>query len=632
MRAVVDRHIAIWRPLGIAIGTAALLAVVPASPARAHAQLVSSTPGPGEVVSTAPEEIRLVFSEPIEASYSSLDVLDSEGRALATDIGQPDPENPMELVAPFPGTGEGTYTVNWRALSAADGHVTSGFLIFGVGDVQVTGTVGGPAADAGGLHVGHDQVTGVGDVIGRSLTYLGFMLAAGLGIIAWLVVQPVVGRVPRWLLVGQGAALLLAAVGSVLLFFVMEAALRRETDSGGAVDLLGSRTGLLVIVRAGVGVLGAVAVVAAARAHPRLAVTAGSLAGAVALALVASAGHAAGYAAMAPVASDLVHLLSAGIWLAGLVTLTVLFGFARADAGAMQAVVPRFSAIALVSIALVVASGTYASWLAIHDFTPWDSPYGVNLLVKVAVVAVALGLGALNYFDGGRNLGSMGGMGRRVLVETGLALGVIVLTANLTTGVPPSGAQPVPLAAAASIDDDEAGVRLAVQPGRPGPNRLVVEVDRPPGGHVTAELILQRRDADVGPARVTLRALHEHSAAGGEADPQSFALEGVTLPEDSSWDASVVLLGPAGQEVARERYAFTFDAEGIASGRDSFPLDPALLIGLGLGAAGLLAISYWFGGGVLPRTNRAASRVALLGGGTIACILALAMLLSGPRL
>ena len=71
-------------------GAIALLAllVAPALPGAAggrvlaHAQLVASSPGSGTVVPEPPEEIRLVFSEPLEAGLSSADIADLNGNVL----------------------------------------------------------------------------------------------------------------------------------------------------------------------------------------------------------------------------------------------------------------------------------------------------------------------------------------------------------------------------------------------------------------------------------------------------------------------------------------------------------------------------------------------------------------------
>ena len=53
-----------------------------ASPALAHARLVSATPGNGATVS-APRTISLTFSERFAAPFSTVEVEDSRGRAVS---------------------------------------------------------------------------------------------------------------------------------------------------------------------------------------------------------------------------------------------------------------------------------------------------------------------------------------------------------------------------------------------------------------------------------------------------------------------------------------------------------------------------------------------------------------------
>ena len=228
-------HAAARRTL-LAFGAAALLLVsgpVLAGPeidraagllVLGHSQLVSSSPGAGDVVAVAPTEIRLVFSEPIDPNYTSLDLLDGTGKAILVDAGAPDPADPRTLVAPIPaGTALPTdtlYTVNWRALSAADGHTTDGFLTFGVGNVAI-GTGGTSGVDgSGALHGGHSGGTAAAEIQGKVLAYGGSMLAFGLAILAWLVLRPALGRIPRGAAYGSGIALLVGAAGCVLLVVV----------------------------------------------------------------------------------------------------------------------------------------------------------------------------------------------------------------------------------------------------------------------------------------------------------------------------------------------------------------------------------------------------------------------------
>ena len=102
----------------------------------AHAQLVASSPGAGEILPEAPTELRLVFSEPLEDEVTSLDLTALDGTVILERAGEVDPDDPYALVAEPPVLEDGTYTVTWRSLSAADGHVAEGFLTFGVGEFE----------------------------------------------------------------------------------------------------------------------------------------------------------------------------------------------------------------------------------------------------------------------------------------------------------------------------------------------------------------------------------------------------------------------------------------------------------------------------------------------------------------
>lgn len=140
--------------------------------------------------------------------------------------------------------------------------------------------------------------------------------------------------------------------------------------------------------------------------------------GSVALALLtAFASHASGTGALAPltVAADTVHLLAGGAWVGGLAALfaaalwprsaptrEALSGSAAADDAAIAALVPTlmraFSPMALGAAALLVLTGTLASW--VHLRRPadlWLTSWGVALLAKLAFVVLALVLGAVNW-------------------------------------------------------------------------------------------------------------------------------------------------------------------------------------------------------------------------------------------
>ena len=87
------------------------------------------------------------------------------------------------------------------------------------------------------------------------------------------------------------------------------------------------------------------------------------------------------------------------MWLGGLIGLLVLwFTLGSADrARALNVVVPRFSNVALVSVILLIASGTGSTIVHMPAINAlWDTSYGVAILVKIGLLSAALVFGAIN--------------------------------------------------------------------------------------------------------------------------------------------------------------------------------------------------------------------------------------------
>ena len=79
--------------------------------------------------------ITIWFTEPLEPSFSSIEVLDSEGSRVDNDDSAVDPNDPtvmqVSLQEDLP---NGTYTVAWRTLSTVDGHTIRGTFFYSVGE------------------------------------------------------------------------------------------------------------------------------------------------------------------------------------------------------------------------------------------------------------------------------------------------------------------------------------------------------------------------------------------------------------------------------------------------------------------------------------------------------------------
>ena len=92
----------------------------------------------------------------------------------------------------------------------------------------------------------------------------------------------------------------------------------------------------------------------------------------------------------------------------------------------------------------------------------------------------------------------------------------------------------------------------------------------------------------------------------------------IVLPADSHWDASVRILTNDGTELQRQRFSFAFDDAGISEGQVEPLLTWGLVIALALFVGGAVGLGLGLGGFIMPRCERLASQVALIGGGTVA--------------
>ena len=240
----------------------------------AHSQLVSSIPGAGEAVSTPPPELRLEFSESIAAGYTSFDLLDGTGKSMLLAAGSVDAKDDHLLVGALPVLPPDTYTVDWRALSAADGHVTEGAFTFAVTSGPASSVapaiIGPPAQGTDTIHVGHDATQAAVEIQGKVLAYGGIMLAFGLPIVAWFAIRPAMGgRLPRVFALGGGIAHVAVAVGIGLLIVVSVASLPSAGGSAARPDagifLTTTRPGQLLLARFALSLVVGVIVVVLAR-------------------------------------------------------------------------------------------------------------------------------------------------------------------------------------------------------------------------------------------------------------------------------------------------------------------------------------------------------------------------------
>ncbi|WP_213880521.1 copper homeostasis periplasmic binding protein CopC [Pseudomonas sp. dw_358] len=112
--------------------TALLASAIASNGVWAHAHLKTQTPAADSTVA-APAQLRLEFSEGVEAGFSQVTLTPSSGTALPLKpLATAEGDKKVLLVTPDQPLSAGDYTVNWQVISV-DTHKSAGSYHFKVG-------------------------------------------------------------------------------------------------------------------------------------------------------------------------------------------------------------------------------------------------------------------------------------------------------------------------------------------------------------------------------------------------------------------------------------------------------------------------------------------------------------------
>jgi copper transport protein len=539
------------RRAACAVAAAVAALVLPAA-AWAHAALLRTTPSASGIVDTPPREVSLTFSEAVEPRFAIISVTSCSARRQTSGPPSRDPASPDTLVVPLKRLAQGWYLVYWRVISV-DGHPVRGAFTFAVGPNP------GPPCEFVIPSISETAAT-PRLIAARWIVFLSVMSALGIFVLRMLIARALVRRVPGSRLRSLSAAFLVAsAIGLVAtpvyaLLATSEFALRSVFDLGALVPLLGvSAFGrgylYLELCFALFALAAAVAVWVdrperERRSIAELLALAGALAaGAATLLVPGLAGHAAqtsprGWSLL----FDWLHLAAGSVWVGGLIGLLVLWRslpVARRVAG-LVVCVPRFSNVAFVSVLALIGSGIASSLQHLPTLASlWQTSYGKTLLVKIALLLVAMLVAAVNLLRTKPRLEACSArpelgtptaalLRRLVGVEVVIVSGAVLAAAVLSSLAPPSKALAQVGHASARVGPgvvsnvtNEHGYRLEfrVSPNRAAvPNEFAVKITRNGrpvrGADVTATFTML--DMEMGNQTYQLRevapGLYAHSA------------------------------------------------------------------------------------------------------------------------
>ena len=400
-----------------------------------HATLTSTSPATQSRLDSAPSAVVLRFDQSVTVTPRAIEVFSADGRKLSSAAARSDSGRVVRVRVRGLRQGD-SYTVRWRATSS-DGHTGSGVYTFGVGVKPP------PPTEA----YGSTGPTWTDDVA-RWAYFVALAFLIGTTGLRLLVLREPLPRRLSNRLYGLAAAGGIATLNVGIAAFVMRAADALQLPF---VDLLygdlspiatKTRFGVaFVAMTLGYAVVTALVLLAWILDRPRLLWPAF-----VVGVLFATGLSVSGHQGVEPNSTfltglaDWLHLVAAMMWVGGLVAL----------AACVWPLAPElrrhaflgFSRIATVLVAVLVLAGTYLSIArlpAVADL--WSTTYGQALLVKLSIVSVALGWGAMHHFLVRPRLergDAPRGLRRSLIGESTVAILVLLVAAVLVNARPPA--------------------------------------------------------------------------------------------------------------------------------------------------------------------------------------------------
>jgi copper transport protein len=467
----------------IALMVAAGMFLIPAA-AWAHAELVSSDPGYGDRLVTAPAEVRLEFSGAMDLTGARLTLQrKGSGTAEALRPTLASPDRRVVAVALPPRLPDGDYTMVWFFLGN-DGHLMGGEVPFQVGEPAADRTArkldtpetARPAAEVQSLGPGIAGPAIVLDsaeaaaapaqqqarftiavatpqAVVRFLDYVSLAVLIGGGVFLARVWQG--GTAERRAQQLLWWALLVSAAATLLTFGLTAAGLRgagalEALDPSVMGAVLGTRFSRIITYRALFLGLGLVALTLLTLGRDRALRSRwwqalAGLAGGGVLVTHALLGHASSEGLAARLAV-FVHLAGVAVWLGGLVFLAVVV-LPRRQSEEVRLLLPRFSSLAFTAVSAMVVAGAVMVLRVAPKVTELpQTGYGRVLLLKLGFVALLLAAAQQARTFTERRLVKDATRLRPLLLAVGveLVLAVVILssTSVLAGRVPPSTRPP----------------------------------------------------------------------------------------------------------------------------------------------------------------------------------------------
>ncbi len=349
-------------------------------PVYAHPIVTDSNPKQFQSLENPPDSVTVYFSEPIVLQYSQISVIDSEGNKV--DNGNPGNYKGDSSTISIPlkkNIGEGTFTINTKVLSAVDGHVVDGSVVF---------SIGGGNADFSQVKSESKDIfhlLSLDNSLSRIPGYIGQIVIVGAAFIFLWIQKPlskfewIKSFLQANLYLIRKNLIKLIIIGDilVLLSIVAMVLIQASAIGGSVVDVLTTEFGKIILVRLGLALVLLIFLLFtykkfndSKKGFNEVKYIIAVLCLGVGILLTNSLiSHSAALKSFGPVLIDFFHGIAASFWIGGLIFLTFVFVskmFLIKDeeikAKIISMVIPRFSIIVIPVLGSISITGPLLLW------------------------------------------------------------------------------------------------------------------------------------------------------------------------------------------------------------------------------------------------------------------------------
>lgn len=383
----------------------------------AHPIVIDSNPKQFQSLENSPDSVTVYFSEPIVLQYSQISVIDSEGNTV--DEGNSENYNGDTSTISVPlktDIGEGTFTINTKVLSAVDGHVVDGSVVY---------SIGGAEGDFSQLKSESKDIVNLLSIensLSRVPGYVGQIVIVGAAFIFLWIQKPlskfewIKNFIQSSLYLIKRDLIKLIIIGNVLvLFSIIAMVLIQASAIGGSVgDVLTTEFGKIILIRLGLALVLLAFLLFCYKKFNNSKKNGSEVKYFIAIMCLglgllftnSMISHSAALKSFGPILLDYFHAIAASFWIGGLIFLTYVFVskiFLIKDeelkVKIISMVIPRFSIIIIPVLGSISITGPLLLWsLEANLSTTIASLYGKILIVKLILAAIMIILGGYHQF------------------------------------------------------------------------------------------------------------------------------------------------------------------------------------------------------------------------------------------